>query len=148
MARPCDKEFKMHFGYGELYPLTLAHLTRDHKHHGLDYLTETGTPIYCPVEAVLSEFGYKEFYGFYVVGKFWKTALFKKEQYRFILMHLSQTFLKRVKVGDWMKENQVIALSGDSGSAKNHPHLHLELQRFNGSVWTHLDPALVIKDVV
>ena len=149
MSRPIDKDFAYGFGYGLDYPPALAHLTLDGKHHGQDILTPVGSIIYSPSDFILSEYGSAtnppvSYYGLYLIGKFWRLEGLSKSQYRFICMHLSRTFLKRISIGSLIKENSVIALSGESGTAQGHPHLHFEVQKYINKKWAHVDPAFLI----
>lgn len=150
MKRPVDKEFAVGFKYGAKYPPSLAHLTLDGLHHGVDLLTPIGSVIYAPNDCLLSEYGKSvippyNYFGSYIICKFWKLEGLRKSQYRWICMHLERNFLKRLKVGDWIKEDSPIGLTGDSGSAAGHPHLHFEVQKFVNNKWVHVDPMFLVE---
>ena len=142
--RPCDKKFKMHFGYGLPYPPELAHITKDGRHHGYDYLTPEGTPILSPVKGVLTLKTTGPKIGNMIGVKFRKVEGLRVVQYRVLLMHLSQ-FKTTKAIGDAVNEGDLLGLSGDTGSAAGHPHLHLQMERYDGINWRDLDPAKVLK---
>lgn len=141
---PCDKQYPITFPYGVLYPINLQHLTLDHKHHGIDYGTPVGSVIYSPCNCVLSEKGQKEYFGNYAIFKFWRLEGLGKSTYRYIVMHLDRNLLTRVRIGQSVSEDQVIGLSGESGSAEGHPHLHFEAQKLDKGAWKHCDPSFLI----
>jgi len=145
--RPVDPEYFYGFGYGEKYPPELAHLTKDGKHHGRDILTPVGSTFYCPVDCDLYWAGTgrakpEAYFGLHLIGKFWRREGLAIATYRWIAMHLSKTMVRRVN--GKLKANQVVGLTGDSGSAKNHPHLHFEAQKLVGGVWVPVNPAFLI----
>lgn len=149
MTRPVDTEFAFGFGYGQKYPADLAHLTLDGKHHGQDILTPIGSLLYSPIDATLNEFGQSKtapvsYYGLYIIAKFTRLEGLFKSQYRYICMHLSRTFLKRLKIGDLIRQDQPLGETGDTGSAAGHPHLHFETQKLVKGVWVHCDPSFLI----
>lgn len=144
MKRPCDKQYKMHFGYGIQYPPELRWVTKDGKHHGYDYLTPLGCNIYSPCEGVLTMKEKTPKAGLHVAVKFWRLEGLAKTAYRFTFMHLSKA-IEHKKIGDTIMEGEVIGVSGDSGSAKGHPHLHLGLERYDSKAgtWAVIDPILL-----
>lgn len=149
MTRPIDKDFSFGFGYGKEYPPDLAHLTIDGLHHGQDILTPVGSVLYAPCDFILNAYGISSvppisYYGKYIIGKFRRLEGLAYTQYRFITMHLDRIFLRRVNIGDHIKENTVIGLTGDSGSAIGHPHLHFEVQKYSKGKWAHVDPSFLI----
>jgi murein DD-endopeptidase MepM/ murein hydrolase activator NlpD len=89
-------------------------------HNGTDFGVKIGTPVYAPADGVVTRATYQSAAGYYVVIK-------HRGAYSTVYMHLSKIL---VKVGDKVKVNQRIALSGNTGGSTG-PHLHYEL-RING----------------
>ncbi|MBN2057712.1 MAG: M23 family metallopeptidase [Candidatus Saganbacteria bacterium] len=135
--RPCPH--KMHFGYGERYPANLRNLTQDGRHHGQDFLTPKGTRIIACVNGVVNYKGWLRGYGLTLIIKFWVSG----KTYRLILAHLSRVTTSK-KIGEKVKKTDIVALTGDSGMATGHPHLHLEVQvLWGGKTWRAVNPGFV-----
>jgi murein DD-endopeptidase MepM/ murein hydrolase activator NlpD len=132
----------MHFGWNEPYPANLAHLTSDGKHKGADYLVCIGTPVIASVDGIISEISETRDFGLHIIIKF-TTGMLCKTYYHLILAHLSQIITKKT-VGNKINKTEIIGLSGDSGSAKGHPHLHVQCNKLVKSVWVPVNPAFAI----
>ena len=92
-------------------------------HNGTDYGVKTGTPIYAPADGVVIKSTYQRAAGNYIVIQ-------HRGSYSTVYMHLSK---RLVKVGEKVKQNQRIALSGNTGRSTG-PHLHYELRINNKPV--------------
>jgi murein DD-endopeptidase MepM/ murein hydrolase activator NlpD len=97
-------------------------------HNGIDIGTPTGTPIYSPVDAIVSEIHYKTCSG---GGR--KIYLDHYNGYQTVYMHLSTIIIKE---GQYIKKGQLIGYTGMSGFRVTGPHLHLEVKRDG----IHLNP--------
>lgn len=100
-------------------------------HEGVDLRAATGTPVYssAPGEIIHSGRGVKGYGRLVVVdhGLGWTT----------IYGHLSKL---KVKVGQKVKEGELVGLAGRSGRAQG-PHLHFEIRKGSDP----LDPLLFLK---
>ncbi|MFH1361046.1 MAG: M23 family metallopeptidase, partial [bacterium] len=135
--RPCPQ--KMHYGFGEKYPQHLRWVTKDGRHHGQDFLCPKGTSIIACVDGVVYDRSFHRGFGLSFWIKFWSGG----KTYRLILAHLSR-ITNRKKVGEKIKKTEMIGLTGDSGSAQGHPHLHLEVQvLWGGKSWRPVNPSFV-----
>jgi murein DD-endopeptidase MepM/ murein hydrolase activator NlpD len=141
--RPCAKQWKITFPYGELYPPELQYLTADKKHHGIDYGCIIGTSVIAPVNGIVNFKGFKRGFGNCVYIKFWTGYWPLQHVYRVILAHLSQ-INEELVVGDRITKWTEIGKSGDSGMASNHPHLHCEVQDYIEGVWVAVNPSFVV----
>ena len=139
--RPCDKKYKMHFGFGEFYPPELRYLTHDQKHHGQDYSCPKGSRIFASVDGKLLAKEFRRGYGFCVIIGFHQGFILKT-QYRLILAHLERFLTKRC-VGEKIGKHEVVGLSGNSGMSTG-PHLHAEVQVKTKNGWVACDPAFAI----
>lgn len=92
-------------------------------HNGTDYGVKTGTPIYAPADGVVIKSTYQRAAGKYLVIQ-------HRGSYSTVYMHLSKLL---VKAGEKVKQNQRIALSGNTGRSTG-PHLHYELRINNKPV--------------
>jgi murein DD-endopeptidase MepM/ murein hydrolase activator NlpD len=92
-------------------------------HKGIDFGALTGTPIYAAGDGIIEEAGRKGGYGNYVRVK-------HSSSYATAYAHTSR-FAKGIKVGIKVKQGQVIAYVGSTGSSTG-PHLHYEIIQ-NGS---------------
>lgn len=86
-------------------------------HSGADYIMPEGTPIRSPVEGEVVQRRKQTEMG---------NVLYIRdlEGIVHVFAHLSQYL---VKTGDKVARNQIVALSGNTGSASTNPHLHYEL---------------------
>jgi murein DD-endopeptidase MepM/ murein hydrolase activator NlpD len=94
-------------------------LKRTRAHKGVDYAAPSGTPIVATGDATVELRGWKGGYGRVVYLK-------HDRKYRTVYGHMSR-FAKGLRVGDRVKQGQVIGYVGQSGLATG-PHLHYELQ--------------------
>jgi len=97
-------------------------------HKGVDFGALTGTPIYAAGDGIVEEAGRKGGYGNYVRVK-------HSSSYATAYAHTSR-FAKGIKTGAKVKQGQVIAYVGSTGSSTG-PHLHYEVLQ-NGN---HVNPS-------
>lgn len=124
---------------GLRYPLDRLHITspfgsRIHPitgqrktHHGIDYGSPTGTPIYAVAEGTVTVSGYDEFSGN-------KIAIRHRDNSESWYMHMS---VRGVSVGTHVAARQVIGKVGSTGRSTG-PHLHLGFKNEKGA-W--INPA-------
>lgn len=124
---------------GLRYPLDRLHITspfgtRIHPitgqrktHHGIDYGSPSGTPIYAVAEGVVTVSGYDEFSGN-------KVAIRHRDNSESWYMHMSA---RGVGVGARVAARQVIGKVGSTGRSTG-PHLHLGFKNEKGA-W--INPA-------
>lgn len=89
-------------------------------HLGVDYSAKLGTKLFAPFNGKIVQV---------LIGKQGgKTIWFKPDNDNVIIrfMHLSEF---KVKTGDKVKEGDLIALTGNTGSATTGPHLHLDISK-------------------
>ncbi|SEL13408.1 Murein DD-endopeptidase MepM and murein hydrolase activator NlpD, contain LysM domain [Colwellia chukchiensis] len=100
-------------------------------HYGLDYAGKTGDPVQAPADGVVLMYEPDMFYsgGTMIIDHGHGVSS--------TFLHLSAAY---VKVGDQVKQGQLVAAVGASGRATG-PHLDWRINWFN----TRLDPALVLK---
>ena len=112
------KSFRIssHFSSSRLHPI--HHYRRPH--YGVDLAAPTGTPVWATAQGKVIFAGVKGGYG--------KTVILKHgSQYQTVYAHLSG-YKKGLKVGDIVKQKQVIAYVGNTGHATG-PHLHYEWRK-------------------
>ena len=89
-------------------------------HYGVDLAAPKGTPVWATAQGVVVFVGQKGGYG--------KTVILKHGSlYQTVYAHLSG-YKKGLKVGDVVKQKQVIAYVGNTGHATG-PHLHYEWRK-------------------
>ncbi|MEX2281913.1 MAG: M23 family metallopeptidase [Gemmatimonadota bacterium] len=98
-------------------------------HRGVDLAVPTGTPVLAMRDGTVHFAGTMGGYGTVVILQHGVNT-------RSVYAHLSEL---RVRTGDRVKGQQVIALSGASGNASG-PHLHFEIQRWGRAE----DPVLLL----
>lgn len=87
-------------------------------HHGLDILSNTGTPVYAPGGGIAESVGRKGGHG--------KTIVINHGfGYKTLFSHLSKYNIKK---GQKIKRGDLIALSGSTGKLATGPHLHYEIK--------------------
>lgn len=92
-------------------------------HMGVDYGCVTGTPIWAAADGIVDKSGTDPGgYGEYV--RIWHPALNIYTLYG----HFSE---RKVRVGDTVKQGQVVGLSGNTGNSTG-PHLHYEIRLATG----------------
>ncbi len=91
-------------------------------HKGVDFAAPTGTPIASAGNGVISDMGWKPCYGNFVQIKHSGTL-------STLYAHASK-FAKNIKIGEKIKQGQIIAFVGATGRATG-PHLHFEV-KING----------------
>ncbi len=99
-------------------------------HRGVDFAAAVGTPVKASGDGKVIELGWKGGYGNAIVIDHGRT-------YSTLYGHLSK-FASRLKLGDRVRQGQVIGYVGATGLATG-PHLHYEF-RING---VHRDPLTV-----
>ncbi len=121
--------------YGDSFGMRLHPILKIRKmHNGLDFVIETGTPIYAPGAGKVSYAGRRGGYGNTV-------EIDHGFGYKTLFGHLSEI---KVRKGQKIHRGDVIALSGNSGKFSTGPHLHYEV-RHNGVA---LNPRNFIYDNV
>jgi len=105
------------FPYDATDPFGNAAPPRKYPHTGSDWLCPTGTVVRAVLPGVVTATGWNDGNGFYVAqslpdGRFWS------------YIHLSEI---AVKVGDVLAEGTPVALSGNTGTNSQGPHLHCSL---------------------
>lgn len=88
-------------------------------HTGVDFSAPTGTPIYAAGEGIIIDLGYRGAYGKFIKIK-------HNRDLSTAYAHASH-FNKSLKVGDKVKQGQIIAYVGDSGRTSG-AHLHYEVE--------------------
>jgi murein DD-endopeptidase MepM/ murein hydrolase activator NlpD len=96
-------------------------------HKGVDYAAKLGTPILATADGTIEYIGDNGGYGKYIRVK-------HKNDYSTCYAHISR-FNSNLKLGSKIKQGQVIAYVGSTGTATG-PHLHYEVI-YNGK---HIDP--------
>jgi len=143
--RPVAKNYKMHFGWNQPYPDNLKYLSSDGLHKGQDYLTPTGTTVIASVDGIVNFTGWKRGFGNCVYIKFFTGNILNRSIYRCILAHLyciNTELIVGQKINKWAE----IGKSGDSGMAKNHPHLHFQVDQLINKLWVPVSPYFVTGD--
>lgn len=105
-------------------------LNKIRAHKGVDYGAPTGTPIYATGKGKVIFAGRKNGYGNTVILQHW-------DDYTTLYAHMSG-FAKDLKVGQKVKQEQIIGYVGQTGLATG-PHLHYEF-RIKGA---HKNPLTV-----
>lgn len=90
-------------------------------HHGIDYSTPIGTPIYTNQQMTVTRVGYEPGYGNYVYAK---DANGNEHRYG----HLDS---QNVKTGDVLNPGDKIGNTGNTGKSTG-PHLHYEVRKPDG----------------
>jgi murein DD-endopeptidase MepM/ murein hydrolase activator NlpD len=128
-VKPSEGYFGDRFGM-RLHPI----LKLRRMHHGLDIVTNIGTPVYAPGGGKVKYIGRKGGYGLTLIldHGFGYTTLYS---------HLSKVEIKR---GQTVERGDLIARTGNSGKLSTGPHLHYEV-RHNGIA---LNPKNFIYDDV
>lgn len=114
-----DTRITSHFGY-RIHPIT----KKKTFHKGIDLKASRKTPIYTTADGIVSFVENKDLGGFGRVVKIQHNFGFQT-----VYAHLNKI---NVKVGDVVRKNQEIGLSGNSGRSTA-PHLHYEI-RFGSMV--------------
>lgn len=115
------------FSGNRFHPVT----GRYRPHLGVDYAAPTGTPIRCVGDGVIVKKAYQR----RGAGKYLKIK--HNKTYTTVYMHMS-SFAKGIKVGDHVKQGQLIGRVGMTGLATG-PHLHYSVLK-NGK---YIDPLRV-----
>ncbi|WP_237068621.1 peptidoglycan DD-metalloendopeptidase family protein [Microbulbifer guangxiensis] len=115
-----------HFNPRRLHPIFKTR----RPHNGTDYAAPTGTPVYSAGDGRVIKAGYSKANGNYVFIK-------HGERYITRYLHLHK---RKVKVGQRVKQRQVIGTVGATGYATG-PHLHYEFL-VDGS---HRNPATIVR---
>ena len=85
-------------------------------HTGVDYASKTGTDVHAVADGVIVAVNWGPAYGLHVVVQHYS--------YRYIYAHLDSK--AHIKPGTSIKQGMILGKSGQTGSAKAGPHLHLE----------------------
>ena len=94
------------------------------KHYGVDIVLKEQTPIKAVADGIvlLSE---------WTIDSGHTVIVYHKDQLTSVYKH---NYLSKVKTGDYVKQGQVVALSGNTGELTSGPHLHFELWDSNGPI--------------
>jgi murein DD-endopeptidase MepM/ murein hydrolase activator NlpD len=94
------------------------------KHYGIDIVLKEQTPVKAVADGIvlLSE---------WTIDSGHTVIVYHKDQLTSIYKH---NYLSKVKTGDYVKQGQVVALSGNTGELTSGPHLHFELWDSNGPI--------------
>ena len=94
------------------------------KHYGIDIVLKEQTPVKAVADGIvlLSE---------WTIDSGHTVIIYHKDQLTSVYKH---NYLSKVKTGDYVKQGQVVALSGNTGELTSGPHLHFELWYNGGPV--------------
>ena len=94
------------------------------KHFGVDVVLKEQTPVKAVADGIvlLSE---------WTIDSGHTVIVYHRDQLTSIYKH---NYLSKVKTGDYVKQGQVVALSGNTGELTSGPHLHFELWDSNGPI--------------
>ena len=94
------------------------------KHYGIDIVLKEQTPIKAVADGIvlLSE---------WTIDSGHTVIVYHKDQLTSVYKH---NYVSKVKTGDYVKQGQVVALSGNTGELTSGPHLHFELWDSNGPI--------------
>lgn len=94
------------------------------KHYGIDIVLKEQTPVKAVADGIvlLSE---------WTIDSGHTVIVYHKDQLTSVYKHNN---LSKVKTGDYVKQGQVVALSGNTGELTSGPHLHFELWDSNGPI--------------
>ena len=92
------------------------------KHYGIDIVLKEQTPVKAVADGIvlLSE---------WTIDSGHTVIIYHKDQLTSVYKH---NYLSKVKTGDYVKQGQVVAFSGNTGELTSGPHLHFELWNSNG----------------
>lgn len=100
-------------------------------HGGIDIGANTGTPILCAYDGKVSDAGYSDSYGYYII-------VTHNDNVQTLYAHCSEITSKK---GDYVKRGESIALVGSTGRSTG-AHLHFEI-RIGGC---RIDPRWILSD--
>jgi len=94
------------------------------KHYGVDIVLKEQTPVKAIADGIvlLSE---------WTIDSGHTVILYHRDQLTSVYKH---NYISKVKTGDYVKQGQVVALSGNTGELTSGPHLHFELWDSNGPI--------------
>ena len=94
------------------------------KHYGVDIVLKEQTPVKAIADGIvlLSE---------WTMDSGHTVIVYHRDQLTSVYKH---NYLSKVKTGDYVKQGQVVALSGNTGELTSGPHLHFELWDSNGPI--------------
>ena len=94
------------------------------KHYGIDIVLKEQTPVKAVADGIvlLSE---------WTIDSGHTVIVYHKDQLTSVYKH---NYVSKVKTGDYVKQGQVVALSGNTGELTSGPHLHFELWDSNGPI--------------
>ena len=94
------------------------------KHYGIDIVLKEQTPVKAVADGIvlLSE---------WTIDSGHTVIVYHKDQLTSVYKH---NYLSKVKTGDYVKQGQVVALSGNTGELTSGPHLHFELWDSKGPI--------------
>ena len=103
-------------------------------HTGQDYACPVGTWVRNTKRGRVKEVGFNKDYGNYVVVSSWHKGRFIRHLYA----HLSK---QHVKVGERVRNGQLLGFSGNTGNSTG-PHVHYEERIRPYGYWNHIRPVL------
>lgn len=114
--------FKPTFGYGQHY----SNKALGDVHHGIDFATPYGTPIYAPSNGKVILAGWDPYGG--KSGGFGTSLRLQNQDGTYtIIGHLSK-ILKNIKAGSKITPGMLLGYSGNSGNSSGN-HTHIEFRR-------------------
>ena len=92
-------------------------------HHGLDIAVAENSPVYCSKSGIVNKAEFNEMVGNVV-------CINHSDGFQTMYAHNNKLL---VKVGDKVNQNDVIALSGNTGLLSRGAHVHFEIRTNNGT---------------
>lgn len=109
-----------------------------HFHSGVDLKAQSPTPVLAFMQGEVSAVGFNKRCGNYVEIKHSPT----------LYSHYCHLSSAKVKKGDPVTTSTQIAVSGQSGDARNNPHLHFTIKPHPGfKEGNHMDPNIYLNDL-
>lgn len=107
--------------------------SKEFGHLGIDFAVPVGTPVRASASGIVV-------FADYTINDGYKIIISHQNGYITIYKHLSKP-LKRER--DFVKQGEIIALSGNTGRLTTGPHLHFEIWKFQ----TPIDPKQILMDL-
>lgn len=111
---PCNAPFVISQRFGENYDYYFKNF-KEKGHNGWDFALPIGTKLYATHNGTISFCAVTDF------GDLAISIMDESGTFRTIYGHLSES---KVKIGDYVKKGQLVALSGNTGRYTTGPHLH------------------------
>ncbi|MCC8023531.1 MAG: M23 family metallopeptidase [Clostridiales bacterium] len=121
-------------GYGlRTHPIT----GENSLHTGTDFGVDEGTRVAATAGGVVEDAGYHEKYGYYILMK-------HSDNYHSYYAHCSELL---VEPGTVIRQGEIIALSGNTGTYTTGPHLHFEI-RYQGTAVNAMQYIGTVQDAL